>query len=60
MAKPVGMVEITGEQTRFVPVGEGWKLARAFGFGILLGWLLAKKRIHVRVEKPGPESRNPA
>ena len=56
-ARPVGVVEITGDYTRFVPVREGWRLAAAVGLGVCLGLLLAKKRIHVRVEKAEQEKR---
>lgn len=47
-AKPVGVVEITGQETKFVPFGLTKKLAIAAligsGVGLGLGLLLGKKR----------------
>jgi uncharacterized spore protein YtfJ len=46
-AKPVGVVEITGQETKFVQFGQPKKLAvTAFigaGIGLGLGWLLGRK-----------------
>ena len=42
-AIPVGVIEVSQQQTRFVPITRRRKLASAtlagMGFGILLGWL---------------------
>lgn len=50
-AKPVGVIEITNEQTRFVPVSSNWQIAAAAAIGLCLGFLIAPKRVHVRVDK---------
>jgi uncharacterized spore protein YtfJ len=46
-ARPVGVVEITEEGTRFVPVGGARKLAimavLGAGLGAVLGWFLGRK-----------------
>ena len=51
VAKPVGVVEISAAGTRFIPMGERRKLAAAVGLGILLGLLISKKRIDVRIDR---------
>lgn len=43
-AKPVGVVEITKEDTRFIPIDERRKLAGALLLGFLLGILIASGR----------------
>ena len=47
-AKPVGVVEITGVETRFLPFGETKKLtiaaAMGSGLGLLFGVLLGRRR----------------
>jgi uncharacterized spore protein YtfJ len=43
-ATPIGVVEITKEDTRFIPVGEETRLVGAFLVGIFLGLLFAKRR----------------
>ena len=46
-AKPVGIVEISGEDTKFVPFGQpkrlAWAVAIGSGFGLVLGWLLGRR-----------------
>lgn len=46
-AKAVGVVEISGEETRFVPVAQGKKLAAiaaiGSGVGLVLGWVLGRR-----------------
>jgi uncharacterized spore protein YtfJ len=46
-AKPVGVVEITGADTRFVPFGQTRKIALAAlagsGLGLILGLLLGRR-----------------
>lgn len=50
--RPVGVVEITRETTRFIPIVENRKIALAVGIGICLGLLIARKRVRViQVEK---------
>jgi uncharacterized spore protein YtfJ len=43
-AKPVGVLEITKDETKFIPVGESRKLAGALLIGLFLGLLMAGKR----------------
>jgi uncharacterized spore protein YtfJ len=43
-ASPVGVVEITQEDTRFIPVGEERKLAWALVIGLFLGIFLGRRR----------------
>jgi uncharacterized spore protein YtfJ len=45
-AVPVGVVEISNQQTRFVPINDRKKLAGAVLAGIGLGLLLAQRRRH--------------
>jgi uncharacterized spore protein YtfJ len=46
-AKPVGVVEISGQETRFVPFGQAKRLAWALGIGsglvLLLGLVLRRR-----------------
>jgi uncharacterized spore protein YtfJ len=51
IGKPVGVIEITNEQTRFVPIPPNFPIAAAVAIGVCLGLLIAPKRVHVRVEK---------
>jgi len=53
VGKPVGVVEISREGTRFIPIAPAPSraLVLALGIGICLGLLLAKKRIDVRVRR---------
>jgi uncharacterized spore protein YtfJ len=43
-ARPLGVVEITKEETRFIPIHENRKLAGALLVGLILGLLIASKR----------------
>jgi uncharacterized spore protein YtfJ len=51
-AKPVGVVEISGEETKFVPFGQARKFAIAgligSGVGLLLGMMLHRKVTNAR------------
>jgi uncharacterized spore protein YtfJ len=50
--RPVGVIEITREQTRFIPIApSNWEIAAAIGIGVCLGLLLGPKRVEVRVDK---------
>ena len=42
--RPAGVLEITGGETRFIPIGIGRKLAGALLVGLFLGVLIAGKR----------------
>ena len=42
--KPVGVLEITKEETKFIPIGERKKLAGALLLGLLLGLWLSGRR----------------
>jgi uncharacterized spore protein YtfJ len=43
-ARPVGVLEITKEDTRFIPIDEGRKLAGALLVGLFLGLIIAGRR----------------
>jgi uncharacterized spore protein YtfJ len=43
-ATPIGVVEITKEDTRFIPVGEETRLVGALLVGLFLGLLFARRR----------------
>ncbi len=43
-ASPVGVIEITKEDTRFIPVGEETRLLGALLLGLFLGLLFARRR----------------
>jgi uncharacterized spore protein YtfJ len=43
-ASPVGVIEITKEGTRFIPVGEETRLLGALLVGLFLGLLFARRR----------------
>jgi len=43
-ASPVGVVEITQEDTRFIPIGEERKLAGALIVGLFLGIFVGRRR----------------
>jgi uncharacterized spore protein YtfJ len=47
---PIGVVEITRESTRFVPIGDRRKVAFAMAVGIWLGLLIARKRRRARTD----------
>lgn len=51
IAKPIGVIEITNEQTRFVPIPPNLPIVAAIAMGVCLGLLMAPKRVHVRVDK---------
>lgn len=46
-ARPVGVVEITGSETRFVPIGASRKLAimavLGAGLGAAIGWFMGRR-----------------
>ena len=42
MARPVGLIEITSNETRFVPIVDPQSMAFALGFGIVFGWLVGR------------------
>jgi len=42
--KPVGVVEITAEHTRFIPINPNRTIAMAAGLGFCLGMLVARGR----------------
>ena len=44
IAKPLGVVEITQSQTRFIPILSSRALVIAVGAGVCLGFLLASRR----------------
>ena len=44
VARPVGVIEITKEETKFVPIDERRKLAGALIIGLLLGLWLGSRR----------------
>jgi uncharacterized spore protein YtfJ len=44
VAKPLGVVEITQSQTRFIPIVSGRALLFAVGLGVCLGLLAASRR----------------
>ncbi|MGO9257018.1 MAG: GerW family sporulation protein [Bryobacteraceae bacterium] len=51
IGKPVGVIEITNEQTRFIPIAPNWPIAAAFAIGVCLGLSIAPRRVDVRVHK---------
>jgi uncharacterized spore protein YtfJ len=44
IAKPLGVVEITPSQTRFIPIVSSRALVIAVGVGVCLGWLIGSRR----------------
>lgn len=44
VAKPVGVVEITASQTRFIPITSSWNLIAAVALGVGLGLLVVPKK----------------
>lgn len=42
-ARPVGVIEITGEDTRFIPCGSGKKLAAFLVLGFVAGFIIARR-----------------
>jgi uncharacterized spore protein YtfJ len=45
-AKPLGVLEITKDETKFIPIGETGKLAGALLIGLFLGLMIAGRRSH--------------
>lgn len=49
-AKPIGVVEVSGDETRFVPVAQTKKFAITAaigsGVGLVLGWVLGRRGQH--------------
>jgi uncharacterized spore protein YtfJ len=43
-ANPIGVIEMTKEETKFIPVGEETRLVGALLVGLFLGLLLARRR----------------
>jgi uncharacterized spore protein YtfJ len=43
-AKPLGVIEVTRETTRFVPLGIGRHLLKALAVGLALGFLIGRRR----------------
>ena len=43
-AKPLGVIEVTKEETRFIPIDDRGKLAGALLFGLFLGVIMAGRR----------------
>jgi uncharacterized spore protein YtfJ len=43
-AKPLGVLEITKDETKFIPIGETGKLAGALLIGLFLGLVIAGRR----------------
>jgi uncharacterized spore protein YtfJ len=41
IGKPLGVVEVTQQQTRFIPIRPDWIIVVAFGIGVALGFLIA-------------------
>ena len=44
VAKPLGVVEITQSQTRFIPIYSTWTLLVAVGVGVYIGFLAGSTR----------------
>jgi len=44
VAKPVGVVEITESETRFIPIRSGWSLLAAVALGVCVGLLAIPRR----------------
>ena len=44
VAKPVGVVEITESETRFIPIRSGWALLAAIALGLCVGLLAVPRR----------------
>src|SRR5262249_50860233 len=43
IAKPLGVVEVTESQTRFIPITSNWSFLVAVGVGLVLGWWITPK-----------------
>ena len=44
VAQPVGVVEITESETRFIPIRSGWTLLAAIALGLCVGLLAVPRR----------------
>lgn len=44
VANPIGVVEVTKEDTKFIPIGEETRVVGALLVGLFLGLLLARRR----------------
>src|SRR5436305_5078615 len=44
VVEPMGVIEITRERTRFIPIGQTWKIALAVGIGVCMGRTLWRRR----------------
>src|SRR6266496_967465 len=42
IAKPVGVVEVTDSETRFIPIRSPWAMVAAVGIGVALGFLIQR------------------
>jgi uncharacterized spore protein YtfJ len=51
VARPVGIVEVTEAETRFIPITSPWKIPAALLIGVVLGFLVVPKQVNVRVDK---------
>jgi len=45
VARPLGVVEVTESQTRFIPISSQWSTLAAVGVGLVLGWLVIGRRL---------------
>lgn len=43
-AMPVGVIEVTPTETRFIPITDGRRMAAAAGLGLLVGMFFAHRR----------------
>ena len=43
ISRPIGVVEITPTQTRFVAIHSEWSFLAAIGVGLCLGWLAMRR-----------------
>jgi uncharacterized spore protein YtfJ len=43
-AKPIGVVEVSAEGTRFIPIGIGKRILGAAAVGFVLGFLVGRRR----------------
>ncbi len=49
--RPVGVIEVTREGTRFIPIGARRRVALALAAGFALGLAASRRRVSVTVEK---------
>lgn len=50
--RPVGVIEVTRESTRFIAIGSRRRMALALAAGFALGLAVSRRRVSVTVEKP--------